>query len=229
MLLNTYLDAININNSGVSHMEAGQFSQARNEFKIALDTIRVAVVKAQQFVTIFNKNSGSSSLCPSRHLQYRLHDSNHDMCERVFVYKHAMRIETDVIDPLEITLSNESAVIVYNLALAYHMMCLEGGAECLLGKSLQFYLIAYAINVRVVDSQLKLSGASLLNMAILNNSGQINHELLDYAASRQCFQQLSSHLRSLSLFGLDNVLEQKDCQGFFLNLMLSEPKLAAAA
>lgn len=229
MLLNTYIDAINTNNNGVSHMEAGQFSQARNAFKIALDTIRVAVVKAQQFVTIFNKNSCSSSLCPSRQLQRRLRQSNHETSDLIFVYKHAMRIETNVIDPSEITLSNESAVIVYNLALAYHMMCIEGGAACLLEKSLQFYLIAYAINVRVIDSQLKLSGANLLNMAILNNSGQINHELLDYVASRQCFRQLSSHLRTLSHFGLNDMLEQKDCQGFFLNLMLSEPELAAAA
>jgi tetratricopeptide (TPR) repeat protein len=234
----SYLDAIKINNNGVSQLEAGRFVHARNEFKSALDTIKEAVVQAQKgFECNTNYSSKGNSVTfrwgnnPAKHPQHIPIESVLVSIDSSFVYKRALRISPTDTGPSESTLSEESAAIVYNLALAYHLMGLEGAAS-LLEKSLKFYQIAFAINVRKGDSSHsnKLTGGvNLINLAILNNSGQINHELLDYAASRQCFRLLSSRLHLLSNFGFQGVLEENDCKGFILNLMLSEPDIAAAA
>lgn len=69
----------------------------------------------------------------------------------------------------------------------------------------------------------------IVDLAILNNVGQAQHEFCNYSTARECFKLLTRGLRRLNNRGMLSLLDGCDCDGFVLNAMLEEPVLAAAA
>ncbi len=216
----SYTTALQFNNDGVVRLEEGNFHEARHCFKRALDTMTAAITQCGED----QHNEGEEST-PAFHWslnpRHALHEASH--CGNSFVYSRALYITASKrIQTSEYT--DESAAIVYNLALSFHLIGSENSSDSM-EKAMQFYEIASAIRARKSGTKLEI-----LDLAILNNTGQICVEWFNYDAARQCFSQLSDRLVLLNHCGLiDHFLEQRDCDGFVLNVMLDEPSLAAAA
>ena len=115
----------------------------------------------------------------------------------------------------------ESSVIMFNLALVHHWRGMHFGVTSLLPKALKLYEMSYS---------LIQNGATFethhLVLALLNNMGQIHHELTQYAQAEHCFKNLKDLLAS----GATQVLDGPEVQGFLMNIMFLEaPSMAPAA
>jgi tetratricopeptide (TPR) repeat protein len=221
MAISSYAIAVRYNNEGVFRLEAGDYRAARSFFKRALDTMTDAITHDADDQDMDGEDLTLGFQWSVNPKKRALHEADQVGCS--FVYSRALYISASKnIQKAEYT--EESAAIVYNLALSFHLMGTENNSESM-EKAIQFYEIASAIRSR--KSQTKLE---ILDLAILNNIGQICVECFNFNAARQCFNQLSNRLVFLNHSGiLTDFLEQNDCDGFVLNVMLEEPSLAAAA
>ena len=119
----------------------------------------------------------------------------------------------------------ESASMVYNLALSYHLGGVIKNVSEMMNKAKTLYHIAAAIR----ETTMKPDELDVFRMVILNNLGQIYHEETDYGSSKSCFCQLAKQLAALQSHDLLHWVSKEDCDGFVLNAMLEAPELAAAA
>jgi hypothetical protein len=132
------------------------------------------------------------------------------------------------IDPLTIDLVQctpsscavESATIVYNTGLAYHLY----GSLSYLEKALCLFDMAFSLALSTGHT----SRSPIIAMSALNNAGQIHHSLSNYAVSRIYLDTLSSYVHSLPSTSDEST--RKERHHFLLNaMMLQEPKIASAA
>jgi hypothetical protein len=221
MASSMYAIAIQYNNEGVVRLESGDYRAARTLFKGALDTMTEAissVADKEGFVEEYSTLCFQWSCNPRKRT---LHEAK--QAGSSFIYSRALYIPAAK-NPEEVDYSEESAAIVYNLALSFHLIGTESNSEAL-DKAIQFYEIASAIR-----SRKSLTKLEVIDLALLNNMGQICVETFNYNAARVYFNDLSDRLASLNHCGfLTECLEQHDCDGFVLNVMIEEPSLAAAA
>eukprot|EP00542_Grammatophora_oceanica_P017235 CAMPEP_0194047910 /NCGR_PEP_ID=MMETSP0009_2-20130614/26139_1 /TAXON_ID=210454 /ORGANISM="Grammatophora oceanica, Strain CCMP 410" /LENGTH=223 /DNA_ID=CAMNT_0038693667 /DNA_START=125 /DNA_END=796 /DNA_ORIENTATION=+ len=222
-----YNKAISLNNKGVSQIEKGTFDDARKSFRSALDAMRSAVIQSQEEIKdkTDNTSAGDAAVVFQWSSNAPLSDGSTSPIGSSFVYRRALHIIQAQVGDRATGFPEESAAIVFNLALSSHLIGLQTNNSSMLEKALQFYEIANNIRQRKNEEH-KLLGEQLLDAAILNNQGQIYHEFIEYGSAQRCFDQLSSRLVTLSRGGF---LEQKDSEGFILNLMIQAPSLAAAA
>mmetsp|Transcript_30158 Transcript_30158/g.44569 ORF Transcript_30158/g.44569 Transcript_30158/m.44569 type:complete len:265 (-) Transcript_30158:549-1343(-) len=140
-----------------------------------------------------------------------------------FIYSHALLMSRDCCtDPLEQDFCHrESAVIMFNLALVHHWRGMHFGLTSLLPKALKLYEMSFSLiqNGAAFETEHIVLG-------LLNNMGQINHELTDYQEAERCFKELKEMLTA----GASQVVDGPDVQGFLMNIMFLEaPQLAPAA
>ena len=219
----TYVTAIQFNNEGVACLEAGAYLDARNFFKSALDTMTDVITYDGEDQNIVDDELTLEFQC-SVNPKRALHGPTQVVgLGNSFIFSRALYISiSKKVEKSEYI--EESAAIVYNLALSFHLIGTENSSESL-KKAIQFYEISAAIRSRKSETKLEI-----LDLAILNNIGQIFVECMNYVAARQYFDQLSKQLTILNNSGvLNRFLEEKDCDGFVFNVMLDEPSLAAAA
>mmetsp|Transcript_1606 Transcript_1606/g.2124 ORF Transcript_1606/g.2124 Transcript_1606/m.2124 type:complete len:174 (+) Transcript_1606:3-524(+) len=146
------------------------------------------------------------------------------------------------------TFTIESAAVVYNIALAYHILGTRTNQSHHLEKAMQFYKIAasirqqpsssYCVARRRTNGNNNGSSCScctinigMIDIAILNNMGQLHHtEFVNYPQAQKCFQQMGKGLSYFNSRGLlDCIISKTDQDGFILNVMYQTPNLAAAA
>jgi hypothetical protein len=141
-----------------------------------------------------------------------------------FISAHAILLSNDCCtNPLDQEYCHrESSCIMFNLALVHHWRGMQFGLSSLLPKALKLYEMSFSLiqcGTATFDTQHMI-------LALLNNMGQIHHELLQYKTSRQCFKNLKEILTIRATSSSDS----PDVQGFLLNIMFLEaPQLAPAA
>jgi hypothetical protein len=146
-----------------------------------------------------------------------------------FFFQRGILIHRDEDDdeagPSAYELSEESSMIVYNLGLSFHLIAMSVNKATLLNEAMSFYQIAEAIRARRPQSWLP----ELIDLAIYNNMGHIEYELVNYERARAYFQMLKTSLIAFSQNGLVEYISDQDSQGFVLNASMQEVTLAAAA
>lgn len=114
----------------------------------------------------------------------------------------------------------ESAIIVFNMGLTYHI---NGSLSCI-----QKALCLFDMSFSLAYSMNHLPLAPKIAMASLNNAGHIHHNLGSYQLSRQYLDTLSSYVLALPSTSSQEALRER--HHFLLNAMLlNEPKIAGAA
>jgi len=221
MTPSNYQNAVELNNEGVSCLEDGSFNVAHAYFKRALDTMTDVITLHGEVVCVDEEESTVKFLW-SDNPRCALHETPHQF-GLSFLYSRALYISAPK-QREKPEGNDESAAIVYNLGLSFHLIGNEDGSKSL-ATAMKFYEIASAIRSRKAATKI-----GILDLAILNNVGQICMEGFNFGAARQFFDQLSVGLILLNHSGrLSSFLEQNDCDGFLLNVLLEEPSLAPAA
>jgi len=264
---------VDLNNRGVSYLEAGDHEMARISFKEALERTTYLLNLKQEAEERFGREGliAQYGLPPQRHQQSSVSSSssscsislsssstscrNNGLAERMasscsltesmqveepairrvpistsltsrdtgcFIYSHALLLTGPVCDipTAEEYCHRESAVIMFNLALVHHWRGMHFGVTSLLPKALKLYEMSFS---------LLQNGATFethhLILALLNNMGQIHHELTNYREAEECFR----NLKQLLAQGNGRV-EGPEVQGFLMNIMFLEaPGMAPAA
>ena len=213
-----YVRAIALNNQGALLFEAGKLKQAHDSFRLAMDSITKGMTKKGETDCSQNGETGYAWSCnPCLPL--------HAAQPSTFVYQHAITLRAaDLASMAECQL--ESAAIVWNMGLCFFIMGLANPKDRYLRRALKFYELA-----RVIRRIGHRGSQEMIDLALLNNIGQIHCEFLEYAEARSWFNLVSEHLALLHHTGfMTNRVEPQDCDGFVMNvLMAEEPTCSAAA
>ena len=113
----------------------------------------------------------------------------------------------------------ESAVVVHNMALAYHLQ----DSDQYLKRALALYDTVFNLSCSLNTDKL----ASTLAMSALNNAGQIYHALGEYHISRRYLDALRVYILKLPLPVDSHTVEVR--QRFLLNAALLRPPTVASA
>jgi tetratricopeptide (TPR) repeat protein len=220
-----YQKAVATNNEGVKHFESGNYQQARDMFRHALECIKSSMVDSQKAVNS-TKSSPSNGLYWSKNAPLHSELNLSAPAGSSFIFRRALIIVPLSSHQLVSDLSEESTAIIYNLALSCLIAGFISNCSKLMRTGAQFFDIVLAIRQRKNESD-KLSEEIFLDTAICNNLGWLHEEFCNYEKAQEYFQHVSSRLVTLSEGGF---LDKQDCEGFITNLMLdSHPTLAAAA
>ena len=137
--------------------------------------------------------------------------------DNIFVCAEPLRLDLAQRLPSDCTL--ESAVIVFNMALAYH---LRGNTP-----SLHRAVFLYDMAFNLSCTHMANPQAAHVAMGSLNNAGQIHHTLGDYALSRKYLDTLRVYILKLPLAADSRTIEER--HQFLLNAVLLRPPTMASA
>ena len=214
-----YLNAMQLNNKGAHALEFGDFRMAHDCFKAALDTMTTTIPKTEDLNDIEESDvifRWSNNPPETRYFQN----------EKQFVFGRALIIIPATNIDYVIDFSQESAAIVFNLAVVFHLIGLQLNRSDCLQRATNFYEIANSIRRRA-GFCCEQNNIEILDVSILNNCGAIYQESCDYEAASRCFDMVAKQLRKFGC--LMSQMTREDCDGFTMNCMMQQPQLAAAA
>jgi hypothetical protein len=147
-----------------------------------------------------------------------------------FICKRAIRLTKDVL-PSQWTQGATlcCSVILYNMALVYHLAAADSVLESSGQKALSLYEMAFdllMVSEQTFDSIL----LARLMMYCLNNMASLNHELTHWDRSTECMERLTILATvTVQARGVGLSLHQ-ECNAFLLNAaVLKRPARAPAA
>jgi tetratricopeptide (TPR) repeat protein len=206
----TYATVIILNNQGAQYLQNGCFRKAAKSFHLALDTIKAAMEIDH---TDDNDDSIENNAVTFEWSSEPRYLQNEDT-EETFVYRRSLIIHPTH-QPFRGRLRQESTAILYNLGLAYHLYGLEHNSNFL-----QTAVTFYEFALEMTETRMH----DLFVLAVLNNLGQIHHEICDFEKSMQCFAHVFNELQCVS-----RPMDACDFKGFLLNLTLEAPSTAPSA
>ena len=219
--MNTINQACTSNNHGVDLLVAGEFFQALRSFQSALNVLKEAT----------NEVEGTS--CPgvsasSEESILSLYQSTltipglQDM--HCYVYDHGIMITYATNGDSDEMLSLNSAIVLFNMALASHCRGRLGSEKCLKKATLLYGMALQILTSSPMPSDI---AASILILLALNNKAQIHHDQCQYTESSACLTQISAIIGNV--YALHSASYQKDFEGILLNVMLLSAPMAAQA
>lgn len=227
--------SIQCNNVGLTLLETGRLKDALETFKYAAQMLypvsrcmpssRVTTIQElpMHLMTTFHTSHPQTMIDLFQSIRERLSSNNQSTAQvdvtrgNCFVYAKPFQLEELKEVPCSCTL--ESAVIVYNMGLTYHLTGSFDGFQ----KSLMLYDLAFSL---AYSSELSYL-SSHVAMAALNNAGQIQHALGSYDISRIYLDSLSNYVLGLPPTEYESELSVR--RQFLLNAVLLEPPITAAA
>lgn len=121
------------------------------------------------------------------------------------------------------------SVILYNIALVYHLNALDSVLESSGQTALSLYEMSFTL---LSGEHLDLSTSTLIGRVImysLNNMASLNHELTHWELSAECMKRLTIIATLMQARDVGGLL-RAECQTFLLNAMvLKTPTRAPAA
>jgi hypothetical protein len=234
MMDNNYIRSIRLNNEGCERFERGEFLLSKIFFRDSLHFMTVAIVDATKTNKIQNTCSNRAPVDKEWEYQPQLQWSKLPVVTlqttpEAFVYERACFIVRDDLStmPNPTELCHVSAMIAYNVGLAFHACGTVTGTMMYLTEALTFYQTAVTIRHRTF---LRIAGRpEIVDLAAYNNMGQIHYEHVNYERSCRCFGALKHGLRYLREKGLINFIPDHDANGFRLNASIQLVTLAPAA
>jgi len=209
---------LNANLSGIDQMKQRNYSRATSMFRKGIVAIQNASRRAMAFTTEM-KNDTRVSLDDSMNGLEVSHGFQVDQfgAPQTFVrsiqstsilgensingngnpfllFDRALMISAEYMNLLEqSTLIQDiaSAVLVYNMGLAYHLEGLQTGTSQKLLQAVRFYNISYCL--LICDDEEGDGMAALPRMALVNNTGHLNAYLCSYYEASICSQDLLAY------------------------------------
>ena len=231
--MNALVVAITYNNIGVSLLETGSHEESLEIFRGSAELMFVAT-------RTVNEQCPQASARVDKKINQVVGKLQHILSEAkpkqgkydsrreadCFLHHTAIRLlpQSESQAPCDGAL--ESATVLFNMALAYHLASPLPCQTCTsLHNALTLYDMAYSVAARI-DNEF---GSQRVICAALNNLGYLHHELGRYSTSREYLDKLSSYIVSLDPNQADKTVKSERRQ-FLLNaLLLYKPRGAAAA
>jgi hypothetical protein len=216
--------ALRLNNEGVrlllankDHESVSCFTQSLNLVKHALSTTNSDQQQQPPSASIIH---GSTYSIPN------LYDTS------CFIFGDAITFAEDNNDLLQRSGEQDmhvySAVIILNIAMAYHRQALLTGSAPCRFKAEKMYDM---VTTLVANSEDNHGTSLLVKIAAINNLSQLRFDEGDYEASREGFEYLGALINYAEAHLSSSLTSQEDTfQGMVLNVLLvMAPETAAAA
>eukprot|EP00540_Astrosyne_radiata_P008518 CAMPEP_0116832436 /NCGR_PEP_ID=MMETSP0418-20121206/5891_1 /TAXON_ID=1158023 /ORGANISM="Astrosyne radiata, Strain 13vi08-1A" /LENGTH=240 /DNA_ID=CAMNT_0004461797 /DNA_START=72 /DNA_END=794 /DNA_ORIENTATION=+ len=234
-----------LNNLGVSFLESGDAAGAFEAFREAVDRMNSVAAHcsdakgAKEPTSFPNKSFPSGCLLSFRNdIEVpRAKRDNISADLSIFVSKEAFglleccSVQSPTLDTIW-----RSSILLHNLALAMHLIGIETGHHPSLRKALKLYRFSKKLIVAYLEADDRKESDEVgttntrVVMSILNNMGQIHHELQHYDTARDYFDCLTQMLAAHDSTDM-KAKERCNHVGLLLNALLlrQEPSVAAAA
>jgi tetratricopeptide (TPR) repeat protein len=208
-----------LNNEGIHYINKGNYEEAMKVISRGLNLLK-KVLSVQDIPAKTDSYSMGMSMdetLPCEFLQLDPEYPSAALTEAIkgnkpFIFSSPIYVPSVVNQAVTLKyLATLSFILLYNLALAYHLSAIDGQL-CLkkLEKALSLYDLAYAIQ--------KTELSILQIMAIVNNLGHIHTALGNQEQSQLCFKHLLSTVMLLKDYGEEG--ESVDSlDGFILNCL----------
>lgn len=214
-----YSLVVELNNKGASLLEAGEYGLANDAFLLAMNSmvqdlfnVTEEVPPSTEWKTRIKWSTNPSLKLPPNALP------------SAFIFQYAVHIEAAEGDA-GTDGHIESASILWNIGLCFHIMGLSKPKSEYLKSALRFYSIACDIRRRGNDGS-----PELLDLALQNNIGQIHCEFMELTKARECFDLVSKSLTAMHQRGMVPIVDPEVCKGFVMNsVMAKQPNCSAAA
>lgn len=144
------------------------------------------------------------------------------LCDTFYVYNRAL-----LLDPSHFKGADEShlrasnAVILFNMALAFH---LQGKARCQ-EERLRRAACFYGLAATIVQNSSKLAGG--LVVAALNNQAQIYQELFEFEHSRRLLDHICELPEHILVEVADSFFEEGQLEDIYLNVSIVQAPTTA--
>jgi tetratricopeptide (TPR) repeat protein len=211
---------IQLNNSAVSLIAAGDYDAAISALISALETCKQIIGEAYEH---HQPVKTSVDQCMTQSPATQAKTSNEDEYDQ-YMYRQAIHIPL-----LTIESSYQASIIlmiIFNLALAHQLSAVGGDKEkSKLRKAAKLYELSFSF---ILQRDENFENNVVFTMATVNNMGLIYHKLNDGETANKCFEHLLSTLMFLIGCGEGDVYE---LDGFLRNVsnLIYEPCSAAAA
>ena len=216
---------IQLNNQGVSLLEARRDKQAVSSLSQALLMVQTAFAQEDQ-------SSASSSSCmdvdpqheifhsfaASRKPLWNIQNSNY------FVFNKAITIVPTSVPKSMEDASFYCAAVILNLALAYHRHFIRGNMHCI-DKAEKLYGMVCTL---LRDSPEDYASLMLFRMIATNNMSHLHYEQRRYEETRDDLSALSFLVRRMDT-KIACVLDEADVNQLLLNVLLMTPPSHAPA
>jgi hypothetical protein len=138
-----------------------------------------------------------------------------------YIYRKPIRISSTHKDD-----SSSHVIILFNFALALHVVAIERKSQAMLRKALKLYEVGYMLQMQLNDRRLTFSQT----LGLVNNCGQIHKQFCQETKANRIFEHLLASLMMAVERGEAEEVEELD--GFFSttsHLILKNPGTARAA
>lgn len=212
--------ALTLNSQGVFLLEQGNAGQASKAFQESLQIFKQAVSFIETLENVAKTDSSpSQTFVQSPNIVPGLESSSG------FIYNHAIIIDhiPQTLGEIDILLPLYSAIVLFNLGLAYHR-------DAKLGRESAFQrtIMLYRMALKLLDNfEAKNTDISAIALLVLNNQAQAHYESCDYQHSGICMAKVSSLIYNAD--GFKQVFQEDVMEGLILNVMLHDAPTAARA
>jgi tetratricopeptide (TPR) repeat protein len=248
--------ATELNNLGVYFLEVGDLRRSLDLFRDALKyTMGEVRVESPEELRSYAEALSSYAAAAAQHTHQNMKDATErsypqrkqdliptpSSSSTPFVHSQGINIissPTAYSPDVLINTTVVSGIVIFNLAIVYHLKGLEGnnlGVMRLL-KAISLYQKSHLL---LSDAGVPLGATGnpvidMLSMALFNNMAQVSFELALYEESRHYFDNLVRFARTVSpqLYGnsyIGAILDQQKSNYLLNAIILQVPKLAPAA
>jgi tetratricopeptide (TPR) repeat protein len=221
--------AIYYNNAGICYLEHGNHDDALRMLKEAAQRMYSVTVARKSSMETTDEDDSLDEPTMDRDMAPK----SHDIPRRSLISPAADNSSFMCSIPIFLSASDttescteESAIILYNMALTYHLNALSANPiSKALENAITLFGMAYNLCLQVHQTE----RTSRVIMSSLNNMGLLHHDQGNYALSHQYFEDLSFYISSLNEPTERSVAMERN--GFLLNAMVlrNESQGAAAA
>ena len=229
--------AVDLINQGASLIAIGNYNDAISVLRKAHASAKLIKSGNRRDERTRLKFEESLDLWVSQTPDFDNDNDGSDGDDHGFICKQPIHVPVSVRDNVQQHHAAITVSIIFNLALAHHLLGLVGNDKSitLLSKAVKFYEYSFQIyQGQAGGKELKLENTQFL-MVSINNSGQCHRALGRDQSAASCFQELLSTLVLLKYFSRDSrsrypSFAETLCEGFFRNISrwVSRENLVAA-
>jgi hypothetical protein len=242
--MSTHLEcAARLNNDAVDRLMAGDNQIAMARFKKSAALLRRGVLlnqaarqqKVSRPVNLLQEQLAPILLSPPDPIEdicihhassplFRLTDR-----QSYYIYNHALHFSLDdySLENFESSTHILSAMILFNLSLAFHRVYEQNGKKACARRAITMYSMV----LKVLKNDSSTAGtAAVVKVATINNMSQLRFQEGDYGQAQQSLVELSQRLHFLKSRCPQELFKDDEFRGIMLNvLFFRAPRVAGAA
>lgn len=229
-MMSPHSDPITLSNIAVKCMQNGDIRDAN-----------ILLNSALRLLVVIDRTASSSKSAPSIRFSWSQHAAivrnGSSEIENIGAFMYSRGAVLDVSHQPKFDLgpkSEERAVILYNAALAAHLLAHMTAKSAMMNRAKSLYILSQHVlrSRRETGVNSSLCNKHFFHIAILNNLGQINYELAEFALAKKyfantkhIFQCMAASRRSEE----NQIYCMSDLKGMRQNAIMEMPTAAACA